>query len=76
MSKPHTVTLADFSHHLISDTLAASDIEYQGDQTMKQLRVFIWANDPTNFHYEVVIKAHGYEKYATLAEAIRRYNEL
>jgi hypothetical protein len=43
---------------------------------MKQLKVYAWANNPAEFYYEVSIKAHGYEKYATLAEAIRRYNEL
>ena len=74
MSKRHTVTAEDFDHHRFEAELASGRNRNDIRKTLKI--VFHSAAYPHEFHYEVAEHELGYERYYTIEDAVRRYNEL
>lgn len=73
MSKRHTVTVEDFHFHRMENLLASGPNQIGVPKTLKFVT---FPSNPNQFHYEVAEYEMGYERYDTVEDAVRRYNEL
>jgi hypothetical protein len=73
MSKRHTVNTEDFLFYKIEELLASGP---NRNNVRKSLTFVAFASSPDLFHYEVKEYELGRERYYTIEDAVRRYNEL